>query len=108
MRFHFVRHGRRGLSNEVAVDSPTASQRGAGEIRIEDFREIVQLFKGLFAGYPQIGRFCPTSPTRRSIQRPKMAILPAKTEFSQIKLPNLAQPRTIGFASTSTYRRGLN
>lgn len=111
MRFHFVRHGRRGLSNEVAVIKTSVlsiNLRDAGQIRIEDFREIVQLFKGLFAGYPQIGRFCPTSPTRRSIQRPKMAILPAKTEFSQIKLPNLAQPRTIGFASTSTYRRGLN
>lgn len=33
------------------------SQRAAREIRIEDFSEIVQLFKGLFRGYPQIGRF---------------------------------------------------
>ena len=95
MRFHFVRHGRRGLSNEVAVDSPTASQRGAGEIRIEDFREIVQLFKGLFAGYPQIGRFWPLDGVDEVSSGPKLRFCQQKIRFSPIKLPKLPPRRTI-------------
>lgn len=74
MRFHFMRHGRRGLSNEVAEQE--ANRCGDRlPIRIADFREIVQFIKGLFAAYRQIGRFWHSEAAPRSIQRANSAVI---------------------------------